>query len=682
MLRKKVNLDELYFSTIPPDSADIIEQVIHLADRNKKTLGFLPKEAIVEHCINGKVFVCYFENKVYGYIYFSYTNSNIVKIYHLCIDETQRCNGIARRLFEQFKKIVKFAYYIELSCRDDYNLNDFWHNLGFDIVDARQGRSTRTYSVLHKFRYKIQNNLLDIVDTEDKRPKVILDCSIILDDCIKNNKLNDDFPIFLFSNDVKFCIAQVVFEDISRQRNSEVKSISISKANIFTPLGFSGKRANDILLELEQKFTNISVSDRKQLGCAIYNNVKCFVTNDQKLISQHDTFADEYGILIMSLNEFVYNLDVILDIETSLINLSPSTHLEMQAIKLNENEMCRLYINTARGETKKEFISKLRYNNTRPILKSLNINGKQIGIAYYACVKDDFIVYLLRFSTKIEYKIHTLIEFVIWELIQFALHNKYNKISIIDNYLHKDTHPIMKKLGFMSKTKYLYKFIGSASNYINELQKNALIHTNLDDVPQEPNINDTYSYISFEKRCFPAKFTDCDIPCYIIPIKPTWARSLLTPEVETQYSLLDTNTKNSLMLPSHVYYTERYMTLYPGRVLWYVSAGNTPIDNTKLAKHIVGTSYIDESYKGDTKNIFSKFWKKGVFSWNDIKKFNSKKCSAIIFSKIEIFPYKIPYNKFTEIIQKMLGKGHTAISIRKIPNTVFLAIYKLGYYDE
>ena len=132
------------------DDDTIIKQVIALADSNKKTLGFLPASAIKERCQNGDTFVCLQGGNVAGYILFSHLKrTHVIRIHHFCIAKGMRRSGIATSLFNKFKKTIHGAFYIELSCRDDYEINSFWNQLGFNIVKAREGRAVNELSVLH-----------------------------------------------------------------------------------------------------------------------------------------------------------------------------------------------------------------------------------------------------------------------------------------------------------------------------------------------------------------------------------------------------------------------------------------------------------------------------------------------------------------------------------------------------
>lgn len=662
----------------------IIKQVINLADSNKKTLGFLPASAIEERCRNGNAFVCMQGDSLAGYILFSHLKrTHIIRIHHFCIAKDMRRSGIATSLFNKFKETIHSAFYIELSCRDDYGINGFWNQLGFNIVQAREGRAVKELSVLHLFRYPLQKSLLDIIDDIDTRPKVLLDASIVFDFDFESGEFTEKNSLLVFSNDVLLCIAPVIFEDMQRQQDDTVKLRSLEKVNKFKILAISSDQSTILCAQLMSEFPHVATSDRKQLACAIANNVKCFVTNDRQLLGLVQRFADDYGVMIYSPTEFYHNIDSVLNREVVQTELLPSTHGRLADIRLDEIALCSKFLNTAQGEKRHEFIARLRNNVKNSALKSIEIANEDYGVLHYGIKKKTLTVHLLRTGMRPSHFTQTATTFILGELIQIAARNGVAVIHLDDAYAPTEVVSAGIQLGFFENKKLSLRYIGTMADYPAFVEK-TLPQDVFPDVQNcfgdTPKVDDIYAQVAAERNFSPAKFTDIDIPTYIIPIQPLWARDLITPQVIAQHGLFASDTGNVLMHDLNVYYTGTKTCISaPGRILWYLTGRSNKNTHVIWAKHVIAASYLDEVHVGTKTEIFKKFWKIGVYKWADISSSSGDTCTAMIFSRTEIFTNKISLKFVEDIIKQKTNKGFTPISVTPVTNEVFFEIYEQGH---
>lgn len=669
------------------DDDVIIAQIIKLADANRKTLGFIPAGAIKERCQNGNAFVCMQEDKLVGYILFaSLKRKYIVKIIHFCISKECRRGNLGLTLFQEFKKIIKNSYYIELSCRDDYKINSFWHRLGFDIVKAKEGRATNSLSILHQFRYKLQDDFHNILDEYEHRPKVQLDSSIIFSLNFESQVFTYENSLLAFSNDVIFCIAPVVYEDMQKQKNNELKLESIKKANRFVVLSVSKNEYLNLLADIECKFPKISESDRKQIACAIANNINYFVTKDNQLLGYFKEFADAYQMLIHSPAEFYSHFDSIINRERNYSFL-PTAHGKLVDITLNEAEMCEYYLNHATGETKQKFLDKFLKNIHNSSLKSILINNKVVGVLFYTINNMTMCIHVLRLRKSEHNTVYDISSFIIRELIQFSAQRDVHLIKLCDDGVHTKTKLAVNDLGFTKNQKLSVQYVGSTKCFSNFLSKKH-VETDAQEFSEILNAydikQDNYYLSGLEKQYFPVKFSDIDIPAYIIPINPQWAKDLLTPDVEDQHSLIESKKSNVLLPIASVYFSSKKQSINaPARVLWYISKGRqTQNSASKWKGYIIASSYIDEVVVGSKSEIFKKFWRLGVYEWKDISKGLSNSCTAIVFSGTEVFNTKVPYEDVKKTVSDNMQKGITLVSVVKITSEVFLSLYEKGFSCE
>ena len=118
----------------------------------------------------------------------------------------------------------------------------------------------------------------------------------------------------------------------------------------------------------------------------------------------------------------------------------------------------------------------------------------------------------------------------------------------------------------------------------------------------------------------------------------------------------------------------------PGRVLWYVSAGNKLYQGSMCVK---ACSYLDDVEIGTAKQLFSKYKKLGIYKWKDV--YNevadgdlNKDIMAFKFLKLEVFSHPISLAQL-QAIWKVDGKNfNNAVSPLAISKERFLEIYNLG----
>jgi hypothetical protein len=115
-----------------------------------------------------------------------------------------------------------------------------------------------------------------------------------------------------------------------------------------------------------------------------------------------------------------------------------------------------------------------------------------------------------------------------------------------------------------------------------------------------------------EKGLWPLKIKDVDIPTFIVPIRPEWAMHLFDADIAGQD--LFGGEASLILNAENVYYrssTPKVLSA-PGRVLWYVSAGNKRYQGSM---HVKACSYLDDVEIGKPKQLFSKYKKLGIYNW-------------------------------------------------------------------
>ena len=118
-----------------------IDSVEELRKRNARTLGFFPYEALKDHLKKGTVLGLKTNtNRLIGYLLFA-RNAERFRIVHLCVDGGHQSQGLARRLFDELKRLRTTQTDIRLTCRRDFAANNVWPRFGFVPIEEKRGRS-------------------------------------------------------------------------------------------------------------------------------------------------------------------------------------------------------------------------------------------------------------------------------------------------------------------------------------------------------------------------------------------------------------------------------------------------------------------------------------------------------------------------------------------------------------
>jgi hypothetical protein len=181
-----------------------------------------------------------------------------------------------------------------------------------------------------------------------------------------------------------------------------------------------------------------------------------------------------------------------------------------------------------------------------------------------------------------------------------------------------------------------------------------------------------------ERALWPAKASDSGLPCYIVPIRPHWAKELF--DVELAGVTLWGADPKLAMNSENAYYRAARPPFFkpPARILWYVS-DDRAFPGTKAIR---ASSYLEEVVVAPPKEAFKRFRRLGVYEWRDViataKNDASRDVMAFRFSKTELFVRPVTFAAVQDVLQKHTGKGSPLVSVAEIPEPCFLELYQLG----
>ncbi len=288
-----------------------LAEVKKLWRANSATLGMMPEGAFDEHAQDGHIIGAIEANQLLGYLLFRSAKGK-AKITHLCAAAAVRGKGIARLLVAELVKITSHLSGIELKCRRDFDVSDFWPKLGFFANRECEGRAVggskltvwwMDYGKPSLFSHKASPTAIDVV----------IDTNVLIDIVDRRNDESLGLRADWLQDEVRLCITEEVLNDFHRQPDEALRLKRFSDANEFPRLTAHPteyQRAENLIKPL---FPNTKSardeSDVRQLIRAVAADVTVFVSRDGPLLDRAEDVYNACGLSIVRPVELIARID-------------------------------------------------------------------------------------------------------------------------------------------------------------------------------------------------------------------------------------------------------------------------------------------------------------------------------------------------------------------------------------
>jgi predicted nucleic acid-binding protein/GNAT superfamily N-acetyltransferase len=665
---------------------------------HSKTLGFLPEGGFRDHAKKKWIVIAVEKDDVLGYLLFRYVKKNLrISITHLCVKEEFRGRNISSKLIDQLKdKFQSASTGISLSCRQDYdNASKLWERYGFIRKNVVRSRSLEE-NYLVKWWYDF--NHLDLFQTQEKfstKLKVLLDANILIKlrdiHVAEYNEVKSLMADWLI-DEVDYYYAQEMYNEICRDKSKErAKKTRLFITQNFHELKCDQKDCKEIEINLKKIFSGKSIndkSDRKQLSECIASGFKYFVTGDGEIRSKKSLIKKTYDVLILSPLEFILEIDQLQNSSDYYpMRLSGSIH-QFKKVGIRKLEILTdKFLEKKSGEIKADFnalIESVLKDVKNSSIKTVT-NPSNQEIAFWGLHKTETIIEIPFLRVASEKLGYTLFTQLIYEIIDLAIEEKVHLIKLKEKYISEENQILLGNMGFYKQHNIWLKTTLNGNIESKTLTdkfpvtKEQLTPGLIDLLSSNDNSQVKQEILyKIERQLFPLKFSDLNIPCYIIPIKPHWASQL--------FDKISANQMIFGALPEKIWNRENVYfrnvkpvsEMFPARILWYASSEK----NFPRQSSIVATSYLDEVTVDKVKNQFRKYKKYGIYDWSDIYKLAKNDIKndikAIVFSDTEVFRNAITFQNVTEILLSNGYKKNTFTSPLKVDYKIFNSVYKLA----
>ncbi len=673
----------------------LFQEVISLGRKHSSTLGFMPEGGFIDHAQKRCIIIIHDKFELMGYLMFRVVaRSSRISIVHLCIKDEFRGKSIPTKLLDALRKKYETTHAgIALSCRADYsNASALWSKYGFVCRGKVRSRSVDE-QFLNKWWYDFNKlDLFSSTDSASVKIKALLDANIIVklrDNNIIQEPSQDARPLMAdwLSDEVDFYYAPELFNEISRDSDNERAQKTRNFLSNFIEARFDVAKCKNIasqLIPLIPGKTDNDKSDRMQLASAIESNVSYFITLDKGILDKRYEIAEIFDIQIYSPQEFILEIDQLINKEEySPTRLAGVSFHTISKISNTDLDICVDKFLCKSNSEKKSSFQNIVYAETSKgqsaKIKVVKADNNTIAFFAYEYGLSELIIPFIRLDDT-EHKL-TLFMQLISDFIRKAIDENLSKVVIKETFLSENQISVLGRMGFEN---YLDVWGKTVSNRIIDSSQIVEVDERFGDenfvglLQSSCKEERNKILLDIEHKLFPLKFSDLDIPCYIIPIKALWAGQLFDPNI-SGVTLFGADP-NRIWSIENVYYrnTRPITELAPGRILWYVSSDK----KTVRSQAIVASSYLDEVMTDKPKILFQKNKHFGIYEWKNIYKLCKKNIEtpirALRFSQTEVFKNPIKLQSVRQIFMANGRSENTFASPVKVGNAIFNQIYQAG----
>ena len=690
---------------LPPDG-ELFNKAIQLGNKNSSTLGFMPEGAYKENARRGQILIAFEGDQIMGYLFYNINNrGNFVYIVHLCVSEKFRRMGVSHELISELKARTRSLYRgIRVKCRRDYGIDQVWANENFLPKGDVPGRSKKTNTLLtfwwfdhghpDLFSIAIDNLPFDSLITA-------MDANIFFDlqeEPNSHSQSSHALTADWLEGCITLCVTSELYNEINRNRDLKSRRKARRHAEQFHQLKASDEALDQQIRALRKFFpdtlTKSANSDLRQLAFSLVNSAEVFVTRDEKLLRLSKEIFSQFGMRILNPSALIVMQDSIVRESEYYPERYRGTLLSCSKVDLKDAGIEHRIL-----APQDEKVGKLRrvLNNCLAdprnceVLKFHSEEDLHAVVAYQ--YKEDLLEIPI-FRVLPNKTTGSLARHLLMQVCIESVKKGCSVIKVTDSYIPAQIERALSDLKFTFSEDWIkvsIPFVGSIKSF----QKN-LSGITCDVFPRNTTQNgilknferavteNTLDVYPFERFFWPSKFSEVEIPTYLISIQPRWAMHLFHSDLASQ-DLFGGDPKLVFSL-ENAYYRSGRPNHYraPARILWYVSKDSGSFRGTQA---ICACSYLDEIILDKPKVVYKALKKLGIYKWKDVlsvaKGDIGNEIMGLRFSHTELFSTSIDIQKLRVLWPRIEGKPFTPPqSPVEVSKNMFLEIYSIGQHVE
>jgi len=398
----------------------------------------------------------------------------------------------------------------------------------------------------------------------------------------------------------------------------------------------------DLVVKKYQKHWAISICsendryDFEHICSAIAAEVDVFVTRDEKLISYCDEISEILPIRVCRPGELIADIHEGVDLERKsplrVQGLGIYENLLFNSLNLDDYSECSAFRS---GETKRQLEAKLRDLIAHPhLVKTYCLKSQTERVEAVYSFREISVtiveIELLRIANGIdelaicEKALRSRVEAV-------ASHGSERLIKITDSIAVSEYRQTLSNLGFfitsdgialklslglqLTKAELVSYLDNELMSFDSSLSK-AQIDEFVEGFKEIIKCGELDDLANLETVLFPVKLLDADFPCYIVPVRASWARELFDDELAGMDIFAPFKLGSYCNFENAYFHNSPVNIQAPSRVLWYISGGDSA--QLHLTQRIRHGSLVREVKVDKPKVLFKYFEAMGVYEWKDV----------------------------------------------------------------
>ena len=683
------------YTSVDSSNKRFLENAKDLGKKNSATLGMMPEGAFDEAAKKGWVIYLVSEGVAVGYLLFRVAKERVV-IAHLCVAQSFRRSGGARKLFETLKEVTNdgICRGIEVRCRCDYEIyQNLWHRLGFEFCRRVPGRAKKPTELgVWFYRYDVPDFFYKMMpkQSEDDRVWAVLDANIIFklnDPSKKESQEACALKADTFSPFVRYFITPEIFAEIERKKDKDKRDSSRSYAYKHEILEVPKRLIEKYSDEISEDWGEIEKPrDRSDFNHVVYSiagGAQVLLTQDAELLEKSDYTEKNWGLRILRPAQFINEIDAFENSERYNPKSVARTPFKIRDILQSDvYSLAEFFLNRIENEKRSQLEASLNAsvaNCTKCQSKAVfDLEGNPRAIVVSQKFENKTVIKIFRSDKTSEG--YTFLQKLLWDLFSEESKNEAYLFSFEDGHILDHTKPILKKRGFL-KTDTGWVRVSAFKN-MEATKASRFLKRIVEDQVPDTDTNKEQILETIEKSCkdpsvmeeafWPIKITDSQEPAIMIPIQPTWAMHLFDTHL-AEKELFGAEPNKHFRLENVYYRSSRGLNKSNfSRILWYVSS-----DKTDKISAVKACSRVVSIETASATALFKKYERYGIYQWKDLLRTAKNdpfgEVMAIRFSHTELFD-----NPIQRLKLKDFGIMKAPQSPIRIMPEHFLSIYNLG----
>lgn len=660
---------------------DALKHIVDLADKNRATLGLIPRSVFADLAGQGCLLAAEDEHgAIAGYAMFALARGR-VRLIHLCVSEGHRGRGVAEALVRGISSSHPDMAGIVLKCRRDYEANKVWPALGFEYKNEVPGRGKDRAPLVVWWRSHNLPDLLNTDTTDDEAMVVAIDHNVFIDLAIDPTREGAEESQVLQGDWLR---GQIVLK-VTRESSNEIGRLSDEAErrrqrvglSSFPPLEYDAAKEDEVRDAWRNAVGPVEPehsSDSNHVVSAAAGRARVFVTRDEELIARFaGPAADLFGLRIIHPSEVITHLDELENADRYRPADFRGTSYSVSVCGAGASGRLSQFLDMPGGERRADYQRLLRRIEAAPNVEQFWVQDAHEDVvaawAEAASPREPVLeVPFLRIRSPLQLA-PTIARAVVHRLRRSALERSLTAIRVSDQHVARVVRAALSEDGFVPLDDALVAGVLDvrSTSALLEAAANHLLGGWL----EEAVVDGTQSQqrvLDLERTVWPAKLLDTDLPNYIVPIRRQWASELLG----FDHSLLHRPDPLGISR-EHVYYRSPLNNPQsPARLAWYVS-DTTP----RGVGAVVAVSHLTAVEVDSPEVLYRRYQRLGVYSRNDIAhSTRNGVATALRFVDTEVFDRHVRYEELREMAgARRLGSIQSPTMIN---STLFGKIYRSG----